>query len=284
MMVRKSKKKGGRIPVWGGGRLPLSSLLSNQIRQKLQDAVDGKYESKELIIIKPILELQKKMSTIPSLDMLLIERCETYYGHHLFFFTFEGMSVHELLGGLIAYRLCKTNKITFSISTNDYGFELLSDQRIEISEALELDLFSEEHLFEDLNASINMTEMSLRTFRDIATIAGLIFQGYPGKNMKSNHLQASSSILYKVFNTYDKDNLLIKQSIDEVLTLQVEKSRFMEAIRRINKQRIIVKDVIKPTPFAFPIFVSVIRRQRLSSEEIENRILRMQMQLERDLI
>ncbi len=281
VLVKKSKKKSGKTPAWGGGRLPLSSLLSDQIRIKLQAAVDGKYESEELKKIKPILDLQAKMSIVPGLDTLLIEKVETDYGHHLFFFTFEGMFVHEVLGGLIAYRLSKNQKITFSISMNDYGFELLSDQEVAIEEALEMDLFSEEGLFEDLNESINMTEMAQRTFRDVATIAGLIFQGYPGKTVRAKHLQASSGILYKVFNTYDSDNLLIKQSIDEVMNLQLDQSRFMEAIRRINKQRIVLKEVQKPTPFSFPILVSLIRRQRLSTEEVTDRILKMQMELER---
>ena len=281
MKSKKSKKKSGKTPAWGGGRLPLSSLLSDQIRHKLQAAVEGKYESEELKKIKPILDLQGKMSIVPGLDTLLIEKCETDYGHHLFFFTFEGMFVHEVLGGLIAYRLSKNQKITFSISMNDYGFELLSDQEVAIEEALELDLFSEDRLFEDLNESINMTEMAQRTFRDVATIAGLIFQGYPGKTIRAKHLQASSGILYKVFDTYDKNNLLIKQSIDEVMNLQLDQSRFMEAIRRVNSQRIVLKEVQKPTPFAFPILVSLIRRQKLSTEEVTDRILKMQMELER---
>jgi len=281
VLVRKSKKKSGKTPAWGGGRLPLSSLLSDQIRIKLHASAEGRFESEELRKIKPILDLQAKMSIVPEVDMLLIEKCETDYGHHLFFFTFEGMFVHEVLGGLIAYRLSKNQKITFSISMNDYGFELLSDQEVAIDEALESDLFSEEELFEDLNESINMTEMAQRTFRDVATIAGLIFQGYPGKTMRAKHLQASSGILYKVFNTYDEDNLLIKQSIDEVMNLQLDQSRFMEAIRRINNQKIVLKEVQKPTPFAFPILVSIVRRQKLSTEEVTDRILKMQMELER---
>ena len=281
VLVKKSKKKSGKTPAWGGGRLPLSSLLSDQIRSKLQEATEGKYESEELQKIKPILDLQSKMSIIPGMDSLLIEKVETDYGHHLFFFTFEGMFVHEVLGGLIAYRLSKNQKITFSISMNDYGFELLSDQEVAIEEALELDLFSETNLFEDLNQSINMTEMAQRTFRDVATIAGLIFQGYPGKTIRAKHLQASSGILYKVFATYDESNLLIKQSIDEVMTLQLDQSRFMEVMRRINSQKIILKEVEKPTPFAFPILVSAIRRQKLSTEDVTDRILKMQMELER---
>ena len=283
VLVKKSKRKSGLTPAWGGGRLPLSSLLSDQIRAKLQLAVEGDYSDVELQKIKPILDLQSKMSMIPDKDSLLIEKVETEHGHHLFFFTFEGMFVHEVLAGLVAYRMSKLQKITFSISMNDYGFELLSDQEIAIEEALELDLFSEVNIFQDINESINMTEMAQRKFRDVATIAGLIFQGYPGKNIKARHLQASSGILYRAFKEYDQNNLLLKQSMEEVMTLQLDQSRFMEAIRRINSQKIILKETQKPTPFAFPILVDMIRRERLSSEDVTDRILKMQMQLERSV-
>lgn len=284
VLVKKSKRKSGLTPAWGGGRLPLSSLLSDQIREKLQMAIIGDYSDVELKKIKPILDLQSRMSMIPDKNSLLIEKVETEHGHHLFFFTFEGMFVHEVLAGLVAYRMSKLQKITFSISMNDYGFELLSDQEIAIEEGLELDLFSEENIYQDINESINMTEMAQRKFRDVATIAGLIFQGFPGKNIKARHLQASSGILYKAFQEYDENNLLLKQSMQEVMTLQLDQLRFLEAIRRINTQKIILKKTEKPTPFAFPILVDMIRRERLSSEDVTDRILKMQMQLERSVV
>ena len=119
-------------------------------------------------------------------------------------FPFEGMFVHEVLAGVIAYRIGKITRISFSISINDYGFELLSEESVPLEEALELDLFSEEDLMEDIGHAINKTELATRKFRDVATIAGLIFPGYPGKNIRAKHLQASTSILYKVFDEYDK--------------------------------------------------------------------------------
>ncbi|MEP5613348.1 MAG: ligase-associated DNA damage response DEXH box helicase [Cyclobacteriaceae bacterium] len=283
VVVRKSKRKSGLTPQWGGGRLPLSSLLADQIRSKLELAKNGVYNDVELIAIKPILDLQSKWSVIPDKHSLLIEKVETEMGHHLFFYPFQGMFVHEVLAGLVAFRMSKLQKITFSISMNDYGFELLSDQEIAIEEALELDLFTEENLMHDINESINKTEMAQRKFRDVATIAGLIFQGYPGKNVNARHLQANSGILFRVFQEYDENNLLIKQSMDEVMTLQLEQSRLMEAIRQINSQEIILKETRKPTPFAFPILVSVLRRENLSSEQITDRLIKMQLQLEQSL-
>jgi ATP-dependent Lhr-like helicase len=281
VFVRKSNKKSGLTPQWGGGRLPLSSMLSDMIRQKLEDTTNGVYDDIELLTIKPILDLQLKLSTVPDRNTLLIEKATSKFGNHVFFYPFEGLYVHEILAGIIALRISKIKPITFSISMNDYGFELLSDQEIPIDEALEADLFSEENMVEDIRQSINKTEMAQRKFRDVATIAGLIFQGYPGKNIRVKHLQASTGILYKVFETYDEENLLIKQAMEEVMSLQLEHSRLFEAIRRINNQKIKLIDTKRPTPFAFPIVVDMLRRQNLSSEQLKDRIGRMQLQLEK---
>lgn len=281
VLVKKSTRKSGLTPQWMGGRLPLSSMLADKIREKLEQAVEGRYDDVEMQTIKPILDLQARWSEIPSRSKLLIEKTRTRFGYHIFIYPFEGMFVHEVLGGVVALRISRIQPISFSISMNDYGFELLSDQEIPIEEALELDLFSEENLFQDIQESINMTEMAQRKFRDVATIAGLIFQGYPGKGIRAKHLQASSGILFKVFEEYDQENLLIRQSMEEVLTLQVEHSRLLEAMRRINEQQIVLKATQKPTPFAFPILVDMFRRQNLTSEQLVDRITKMQLQLDR---
>lgn len=282
VLVRKSKKKSGLTPAWGGGRLPLSSMLADVIREKLEGYTQGHFQDIEIETIKPLLDLQARVSAVPDRKTLLVESTETKFGHHVFIFPFEGMFVHEVLAGVIALRISRLQPISFSISMNDYGFELLSDQPIPIEEALESDLFSEDHLMEDINLSINKTEMAQRKFRDVATIAGLIFQGYPGKNITARHLQASTGILFKVFETYDEGNLLIRQSMEEVMSLQLEQSRLFEAIRRINAQKIVLKHLEKPSPFSFPILVDILRRQNLTSEQISDRIAKMQLQLERD--
>lgn len=255
VLVRKSSRKSGIIPKWMGGRMPLSSQLSQMIREKLDEAAQGRYEQIELKTLQPLLELQGRWSKIPRKDMLLIEKAKTREGHHVFIYPFEGRLVHEALASLVAYRISQIKPISFSLAMNDYGFELLSDVAIPLEEALEVDLFRTENLLNDIFDSINGTEMAKRKFRDIAAISGLIFQGFPGKNITDKHLQASSQILYDVFAQYEPDNLLVQQAMQEVLNLQMEHSRLMEALSRINLQTITVVTPPKITPFAFPIMI-----------------------------
>ena len=110
---------------------------------------------------------------------MLIEQIETRDGFHLFVYPFEGRLVHEAMAAVLAYRISRITPITFSIAMNDYGFELLSDQPIPVDDTNVYELFSLDNLIEDIQRSVNATEMAKRKFRDIAVIGGLIFQGIP---------------------------------------------------------------------------------------------------------
>ncbi|HSJ67283.1 MAG TPA: ligase-associated DNA damage response DEXH box helicase [Anditalea sp.] len=278
VLVRRSKKKSNTIPKWMGGRLPLSSQMSKMLREELELAGVDPFASPEINAIQPILELQKELSLVPDQNTLLIEKTISKEGSHVFFYPFEGRFVHEILGALVAYRISVSYPISFSIAMNDYGFELLSDVDIPIEDVLAEDLFSMENLEEDILSSINESEMAKRKFRDIASIAGLVFQGYPGKPITNRHLQATSGILYGVFQEYDPENLLLSQARKEALTMQMEEERLIEAVKRINSQKIILKYTNKFTPFAFPIMVDRLRAT-LSSESLEDRVIKMQERL-----
>lgn len=279
-LVRNSNKKKGVVPSWMGGRLPLSSYLTKALRHKLKEAKE-KVKDRELDFLQPLFEEQERRSYLPSEQELLIEKIVTKEGCHVFFYPFEGKFVHEGMAAIIAYRLGKIRPFSFSIAMNDYGFELLSDQDIPIEDSLVADLFSMENLSADISASINTTEMARKKFRDIAGIAGLVFQGYPGKQVKAKHLQANSGLFFKVFEDYEKDNLLLRQAYEEVFDFQLEIVRMRDAFERISTHKVIVRHPERLTPFAFPIFAEVFR-EKFSNESLEDRMRKMQAQLEQD--
>jgi ATP-dependent Lhr-like helicase len=194
-------------------------------------------------------------------------------------YPFEGRQVHEAMSSILAYRLSKTTPISFSISMNDYGFELLSDQPIPLDDSNVLELFSGDNLLNDIQKSINSAEMAKRKFRDIAVIGGLIFQGNPGEKIKTKHLQSSAALLFKVFEEYDPNNILLRQAYNEVMSQQMDEVRLRLALDRIAKSKIKLQFPKKLTPLSFPIIVDGLNRNNLSSEKIEDRIKKMQEQL-----
>lgn len=275
--VRKSNRKSGAVPSWQGGRMPLSSQMSEMIRLKIDEVVQGREKDDELTFLKPLFALQCQRSVLPGKDQFLVEYFQSAEGYHVLMYPFEGRFVHEGVAALIAYRISKIHPLTFSIAMNDYGFELLSDQPIPIEEAIETNVLGTENLLTDIQASINSTEMARRKFRDIAAISGLVFKGYPGKPVKDRHLQSSSQLFFNVFHDYDAHNLLLQQAFEEVMDFQLEEARLRKALERISLQKIIITNPEKPTPLAFPIMVDRLR-EKLTSERLEDRIRRMALE------
>ncbi len=285
-IVRKSNSKKSIIPSWQGGRMPLSANLGFMLRKKFDEAgmllhkKDKKNIDEEIIRLQPLFELQEYLSHIPKQNELLIEHIETKDGFHLFVFPFEGRLVHEAMAAILAYRISKITPITFSLAMNDYGFELLSDQPIPLDDTNSYELFSPDNLLQDIQRSLNSVEMARRKFRDIAVIGGLIFQGFPGEQKKARHLQSSASLLFNVFAEYESNNLLLRQAYNEVMEQQMEEERLRNMLERIQKSKIIITFPNRLTPFCFPIKVDSMR-ENLTSEKLEDRVKKMQMQMEK---
>lgn len=274
VMVRKSTAKKSIVPSWNGGRMSLTANLGHVLRNTFNQALEpeGVIEMESL---RPLFELQRELSHIPRHDELLIEQIETKQGFHLLVYPFEGRFVHEAMSAILASRIGRILPITFSISMNDYGFELLSDKPIPVDDSNVQELFHTDNLFLDIQKSVNSTEMARRKFRDIAVIGGLIFQGMPGEKKKARHLQSSASLLFNVFSEYEPDNLLLRQAHREVMEQQMEEVRLRQALDRIQKSKIVLRFPTQPTPLSFPIIADGLNRNNVTSEKMEDRIKRM---------
>jgi ATP-dependent Lhr-like helicase len=278
--VRRAPNSKGAIPRWMGSRLPMSGQLSALLRDRLGEAASGVFRGPEMESIRPLLEVQRKWSHIPGPDELLIERVKTREGWHVFMYPFEGRLVHEGLAALIAYRLSRIVKISFSMSSNDYGFELLSPTQPALEDGLRSALFSPEHLLDDIMAALNATEMARRQFRELARVAGLVFPGLPRSGKSARQLQASSGLFFDVLRRYDPENLLLSQATREVLERQLESTRLGLTLDRLSAAKVVLTEPKRPTPLAFPLVVDR-NRDKVSSESLSDRIRRMQISLEK---
>ena len=274
-LVRNSSKKTSKVPSWMGGRLTLSAQMSELLRRELYSAaLPEKEQSLEIRSLSPLFERQKWESIVPGPGEFLIETFKTREGFHHIFYPFEGRFVHEAMASLLSYRISLLSPITFSLAYNDYGFELLSDRELDMQMVLDNDLFTTDYLMDDLQKSLNATEMARRKFRDIAVISGLVFTGYPKKGIKMKHLQSNSQLLFDVFRDYEPDHLLYLQAFGETFEHQLEEGRLRLALERIASQETVWQACKKPTPFSFPIITDRLR-EKLSSEKLADRIQRM---------
>lgn len=277
--VRNSSKKKAKVTSWMGSRMPLTSQLGELLREEMQHFQSGKKRTPEVKALKEIINRQQQESIVPQNHEFLIETFKTREGFHAVFYPFEGRLVHMAMAGLLAYRMSLLQPISFTLAYNDYGFEILSDQEFDMQNVLDNNLITSDMILEDLEASVNATELAKRKFRDIAVISGLVFTGYPNKAVKVKHLQSSSQLLFEVFRDNEPDNLLYRQAYTETYEQEIEEYRLREAFQRIENQTIVWKECQQPTPFSFPIITDRLR-EKLSSEKLADRIKRMQLKWE----
>jgi len=280
--VRAAKSGARGVPRWMGGRMPLSSRLSSGVRARLDAAREGRLGTPEMDRLRDIFGIQAKLSRIPAMDDLLIERWHSREGWHVFFFPFEGRLVHEGLAALFAYRFARIRRLTFSLSFNDYGFEMLSAQPPPLEEAIEQGLFADEQLIEDILGSINASELARRRFREIARIAGLTYEGVGRSRKTARQLQISASLLYDVFQRYDPGNQLLKQATREVLENQLEHTRLRAALAQMRQRTLRLVELSSASPFSYPLLVERFREQ-LSMEELAERVRRMEVAMEKTM-
>ncbi len=277
--VRKSKKTTRRIPQWMGGKMPLSTQLARSVRMMLAEAKRGQFSGAEMEAVEPVLRIQAAWSTVPDVGELLIEWTKTRYGGHYFVYPFAGRLAHEGLAALAAYRIGRQAPRTFTLTMNDYGFALHTPTALSFGEGDWRAVLSPERLTEDLAECLNSTELAKRQFREIARIAGLIFQGYPGAKKSSRQLQASSGLFYEVFANYDPENRLLAQARREVLDRQLEIHRLRAALEDIGGMKFTLLPTERLTPLAFPLW-SMWAQAEVSTEQWQDRVQRMAEQLE----
>ncbi|MBD9392671.1 ligase-associated DNA damage response DEXH box helicase [Acidovorax sp. ACV01] len=284
--VRIAPKGSAALPRWNGGRMPLSNTLADAMLEMLEQAERGVYASPEMQCAQPLLALQHAWSALPTPSRLVAETLHTREGWHLYLYPLAGRLVHLGLAGLLAWRASEQVPNTFSIAVNDYGLELLSAKPVDWAALLPRLIGEGTHttigsgLEDEVLASLNATEMARRRFREIARIAGLIFQSHPGEQRSSRQLQASSSLYYDVFAQYDPDNLLLAQARAELLANELDMERLARTLRGMQAQTLSIHALTRPTPFALPLMVERFR-ERLSTETLADRLARMVQALEK---
>ena len=284
--VKRATGSRGAVSRWMGAKMPMSSELAHAALEQLRQAAAGQFIGPEMQAIKPLLEIQQRWSALPTIDTLVVESIKSREGYHLFMYPFAGRSVHMGLASLFAYRIGKLQPTTFSIAINDYGFELLAPEPVDWKEIFagatgaDVGLFDTTMLLEDVLDSLNATQLAQQRFREVARIAGLVFQGYPGQPKSTRQIQASSSLFFEVFRKHDAGNLLLTQAQREVMEQELELTRLRDTLTELHARAVAHCEVKRATPFGFALMVERFR-EKLTTEKLSDRIGRMLRELEK---
>jgi ATP-dependent Lhr-like helicase len=276
--VRAAPNRRGGVPRWMGGKLPLSGELSDELRRTL---AEGAPRSAEMRTLAPLLAIQRERSAIPSLDQTLCERTRTREGDYLFVFPFAGRLAHEGLAAVLAYRLARQHPGDYGYAVNDYGLTITAARMPPLDAESMRQLLHPARLRTDILASVNLTELARRQFREIARVAGLVFNGYPAAGKTMRQLQASSGLLFDVLSRHDPGHPLLWQAEREVLDQQLDYTRLRACLLRVGRSQLLWREPKRLSPLAFPLWVERLRGG-IATDDWKSRVERMRATLEAD--
>lgn len=275
--VRQAASRQGGVPRWMGGRMPLSGELSAELRRTLADADAPEAEMRALA---PLLAIQRTQSRMPRVDELLIERTHTREGDYLFVYPFAGRLAHEGLAAVLGYRLSQMARADYGYAINDYGLAITARKLPPLDAGAMRQLLHPWHLRRDIRASINLTELARRQFREVARVAGLVFNGYPGSGKTLRQLQVSSGLLFDVLRRHDPGHPLLWQAEREVLDQQLDYARLRDCLIRCARGKLLWVETPRLTPLAFPLWVERLRGG-VHADDWKSRVERMLATLEK---
>ena len=269
--VRKAAGHSAAVPRWQGGRMALSSELGEAVEAALSGPRDGP----ELQALAPLLDLQARVSALPTPQTLLVEQVrQRSGGDALFVYPFAGRTVHEGMAALFALRWGRLAANTFLYAVNDYGFVLNARAAAPVDLPTLERLLRPAGLLDDLQEGLNLSEMARRQFREIARIAGMLAPPMPGTARPSmRQLQSSSGLMFDLLRRYDPGHLLLDQAQREVLEAQMDVQALEETFRRCAQRRLVLQRPAGFTPLSFPLWAETVRGE-LSTEDWSSRVRR----------
>lgn len=246
-----------KIPSYIGGKFPLSTFLASRVRAMLASPDNWERLPKQ---VREWLEVQQSASVLPNEHELLIETFPRDTNFYMIIYPFEGRLAHQTLGMLLTRRLERAHARPLGFAATDYALAVwgLRDmaQMMEHGE-LSLDqLFDEDMLGDDLEEWLAGSFLLKRTFRQCATIAGLIEKRHPGKEKSGRQMTISSDLIYDVLRSHEPDHLLLQATRDDAAKGLLDIRRLGDMLKRI-KTRIVHKDLEQISPLAIPIMLEI---------------------------
>ncbi|MFT5612957.1 MAG: ATP-dependent Lhr-like helicase [Granulosicoccus sp.] len=198
------------------------------------------------------LALQRSVSRLPERGRLLIESFPHEGREHICVYGFAGRNAQQTLGLLLTKRLEELGLNPLGFVATDYatliwGLDALTDAG---------PLFDLEALRDGLDGWLAGNAVMKRSFRAVATIAGLIERNTPSARKSGRQATFSSDILYDTLLKYDPGHLMMQITRTEALRGLVDFSRIEEMTRRVG-DRIDLLRLDRVTPLAAPLFLEM---------------------------
>ena len=246
-----------KVPVYAGGKFPLSTYLADQVRAMLADPRKWGVLPEQ---VADWLRIQKDKSILPKRGDLLVETFPRGSRFFMVAYPFEGRLAHQTLGMLLTRRLERAGARPLGFVATDYALSVwaLEDLGHLFRRGTPSlgQLFDEDMLGDDLDAWMAESWLLKRTFRNCAVISGLIEQRHPGKEKTGRQVTVSADLIYDVLRTHEPDHILLQATRADAASGLLDVRRLAEMLSRV-RGRIVHKALDRISPLAVPIMLEI---------------------------
>ncbi len=268
VIVKSTSHTQPKIPSYAGGRLPLSTELSIEVRKLLSKKQFWKNFPNQ---INEWLKLQSKFSNLPSLNGLLVETFPRLMsGKKRFFlicYTFEGRNANQTLGFLMSKKMQRIGYKPISFVATDYALAIWSINEVkDVNNILNDDL-----MLDDLYEWLEETPLLKKNFRDAAIISGLIERSIPGQKKTGKQVLFNSDLIFNVLKKHEPKHLVLEVAREDSYRGLIDLDRLSEFLKRIEKN-ITHEKLDRISPLAVPLILEI-NRQTIDKSEMEEYFL-----------
>lgn len=236
-----------RVPVYAGARMPLSTYLAERVRMILADPRRWGHLPEP---VQEWLRMQEHRSALPDPDGLLVESFPRGGRWFLVAYGFEGRLAHQTLGMLVTRRMERAGYGPLGYVATDYILAIWS--AFEPTDVAPL--FDEELLGEPLEEWIAESSVLRRSFRNIATIAGLIEKHHPGQEKSGRQMTMNADLIYDVLRRHEPDHVLLRATRAEAAAGLTDVRRIAMILARA-RGRIRHMRLDRVSPLAVPALI-----------------------------
>jgi len=246
-LVSRGSSDSLRVPAYAGSRMPLTTYLAERVRAILSDPRRWRHLPEP---VKEWLRMQRLRSELPPRDGLLIETFVRGGKWFLMAYCFEGRLAHQTLGMLVTKRMERLGMGPLGYVGTDYVLTCWS-----AFEPTEVErLFEQDILGEELEEWLAESSVLRRSFRNIATIAGLIEKNHPGQEKRARQMTMSADLIYDVLRKHQPDHILLRATRAEAAHGLTDVSRIATLLARVAG-RIRHRRLDRVSPLAVPALI-----------------------------
>ncbi|WP_068304754.1 ligase-associated DNA damage response DEXH box helicase [Pararhodobacter sp. CCB-MM2] len=222
--VANTPRKQPRIAVFSGVKMASSLQVSHQVQALIGDPSQWAKLPED---IRDWLETQRRLSVLPRAGVLACETFPRGDRWHFTIYGFAGRNAHQTLGLLLTRQMEALGLGPLGFVPTDYALMIWSVDPVEDAAAL----LNADSLREGLDGWLAGNSLIKRTFRSVATIAGLMQRNLPGQRRSGKQATFSSDIIHDTLRRHDPDHLLLRITRDEARRGLVDFDRIEDMLR-----------------------------------------------------